>query len=73
MPEIKCRRCGGMTNTAVADHMQSQDGKADRCFVRWDKGVPEKGCGYDDTDTVAYLTRRPADGIINAAQAADAD
>ena len=48
MPAITCLRCGGMTNTAVADWLDSEAGNARRCFVRWVDGVAEKGCAYDE-------------------------
>ena len=50
MSALTCLRCGGLTNTAVADALDAPEGKADRCFVRWVDGVPERGCAYDEAD-----------------------
>jgi len=39
-----------MTNTALADHIDSKDDMADYCYARWVKGRWEQGCGYKDAD-----------------------
>ena len=68
MPTIKCRRCGGLTNTVFADHIDSPDDKADRCFLRWENDKWVKGCGYDDADTFCLATRRYTDGVLASAK-----
>lgn len=50
MPEIICRKCGHITNTAVADHIDSKDDKADGCYARYTDERWEKGCSYDEAD-----------------------
>ena len=52
MPAIKCAKCGGLTNTAVSDHLGRKDHKANKCYIKVERGVWVKGCGYDDADPV---------------------
>lgn len=51
MPTIPCA-CGGMTNTAVSEHMMIFDDSnhATSCYAKWvdDKWV--RGCGYNNAD-----------------------
>ena len=65
MPSIICRRCGETTNTAICDHMNSPDDKADRCWARWVNEKWERGCGYTDEDEIAIYNRGYADKLIN--------
>jgi len=49
MPVIECARCGRKTNTALSDHINRHDNKADRCYVRLDeRGQLETGCAWWD-------------------------
>ena len=53
MPSIVCGRCGGKTNTALCDWVDSHiKGKAARCYAKWDRKTQRwvKGCGFNDTD-----------------------
>lgn len=41
--EIKCGRCGGITNTAICDH--NYDGKdANFCYLRYENNQWVDGC-----------------------------
>jgi hypothetical protein len=66
VPNLKCRRCGELTNTAISDHIDSPDDQADRCFAFWNKGDKkwQQGCGYSDEDIIAIASRSYADRII---------
>jgi hypothetical protein len=50
MSTIRCAKCGGDTNTAVADHLNNKSGEADCCYARYENGKWVKGCGLDDAD-----------------------
>jgi len=52
MSTIICRNCGGTTNTAVCDWMNSKDDKADGRFAKWVDGKWVKGCCYHRMDLV---------------------
>jgi len=52
MSVIVCRNCGGTTNTAMADWIHSRDGKADRCYLKFENNLWVKGCAYDQADPV---------------------
>jgi len=56
MPVIECARCGRKTNTALSDHINRRDGRADRCYVRLDeRGELEVGCAWSDAP--AHIVR----------------
>lgn len=59
-----CRRCGGLTNTALCDWINSLDDMADKCFVRWVDGIAEPGCAYKERDVV---TDRVANRLFKTA------
>jgi hypothetical protein len=48
MSIIKCKGCGGMTNTITCDWMDHDDYLPRKCYVKWVNKNPVKGCGYDD-------------------------
>ena len=52
MSAIICAKCGGQTNTAVADWIDPirEDGKANECYLRVEDGVWVKGCAWDKAD-----------------------
>ena len=50
MPTIICRNCGHTTNTALSDHINSSDDKADACYARLVDNKWEEGCRYNDGD-----------------------
>jgi predicted metal-binding protein len=50
MPTIKCAKCGGDTNTAIADHIHNKNGEADACYAKWENGRWVKGCSYNEAD-----------------------
>lgn len=49
MPIIKCHKCGGMTNTAVCNHLYPvrKDGEANECYAKFENGRWVKGCAYN--------------------------
>lgn len=59
MPTLICRNCGHETNTALANWINSKDGKADSCYARFVNDKWEKGCGYDKGDN--FIKRYVAD------------
>lgn len=62
MPSIKCRACGGVTNTAVSDHLfKFEDNEAEMCFAKFVDGVWVKGCGYDGASVYERIL---ADAVI---------
>jgi len=57
MPVLKCLKCGGITNTAVADWMNCDKNDnlklpefADRCFLKVQGGGWVEGCSFDDAN-----------------------
>jgi len=50
MASIKCRKCGGITNTALCDWLNSKDDMADECYLTFVNRKWEKGCSYDSAD-----------------------
>ena len=46
MSIIKCRTCGGTTNTTTCNLDKTM--QTDTCYVKWVNDKPVKGCGYDD-------------------------
>lgn len=71
MPKAYCRKCGSLTNTAVANvDWRAIGGSndtilADGCYLRWDMETKcyVKGCQYDDL-LPDSLERRLADRIL---------
>jgi hypothetical protein len=49
MSILTCRNCEGVTNTTVCDHINSTDGKADKCYLKWEEKWV-KGCSYATAD-----------------------
>lgn len=48
MSGIECAGCGGQTNTALSDWVDSIDtGKAEKCYAKWENGKWIKGCATD--------------------------
>lgn len=56
-----CRKCGGTTNTAVCDWMNSADDKADGCYLRWVNNRWEQGCSFSEMDR---YTKASVDNIL---------
>ena len=52
-----CRRCGGKTNTALCDWMDSPDEMADRCFMKFVGGEWVNGCAANDKYERAVIER----------------
>ena len=54
MSALICEKCGGMTNTAVAERMEPyrNDGKANECYLKVENGIWVKGCAWDKADPV---------------------
>lgn len=42
-----CRNCGGITNTAICDWIDSKDDKADYCYLRWENEKWVRGCAKE--------------------------
>lgn len=62
MSALVCERCGGLTNTAVADHMfKFQDNRATRCFAKFVEGQWGKGCAYEEASN---YEKEMADALI---------
>ena len=56
MSTILCNKCGGTTNTALSDHINSPfKGKAERCFARWENNKWVEGCAFNDKDDVFMI------------------
>jgi len=54
MPTIECAKCGGLTNTAVANWIHPEireDRKAHECYTKMVDGKWVKGCGYENCDS----------------------
>lgn len=56
MPILVCRECGRLTNTAVSDHIDSKDGKADSCYAAFVDGEWVEGCNYKNTPYCTKIT-----------------
>lgn len=55
MSTIKCK-CGKFTNTAVCDWIDSDDDRAECCYIAFDDNNKWiKGCAYDKTP--AYMLK----------------
>lgn len=52
MPEMKCGKCGHITNTALCDWINGINNQAATCYARIteDGESWEKGCGFDSAD-----------------------
>jgi len=53
MSSIICFKCGGQTNTAVSDWIEPirSDGKANRCYAKWENNKWVEGCAYKEADS----------------------
>jgi len=63
MPSIPCD-CGGMTNTAVSEHLMKFDdtNRATECYAKWEDGKWVQGCAYH---RASMFTKKFADEMIN--------
>ena len=64
MSSLICANCGSTTNTTVCDWISRRldDGKADRCFLKWENDGWAKGCAYDDANR---FEKHTADSILS--------
>ena len=44
MPELVCKNCGAITNSAVADHIGCEEGIARFCYAKLKDGKWVAGC-----------------------------
>lgn len=63
MSVLICAGCGGTTNTATSDWLNSPDDRAVKCYVRWVNRKPEPGCGLE---TAGFFDKRFAKTILEA-------
>jgi hypothetical protein len=64
MPEIRCKKCGGMTNTALSDHINNESGMADECYAKWDEVemVWVRGCTKSKEEFIESFVRKLING-----------
>lgn len=60
---IKRCKCGSITNSAVCDWIDSEDGRAKKCYIAIENGKWVKGCVYSETpmymkDTIDKLLNK---------------
>lgn len=49
MPELVCKNCGSVTNSAVADHIGCEEGMAHYCYAKLVNGEWVAGCKEPDS------------------------
>jgi len=54
-----CRNCGGITNTAVCDWLDSKDDKADYCYAKFVNDEWVRGCSSSiDPSVKSWLNKQ---------------
>ena len=58
MPQVVCKKCGGITNSACSDYWLRKpfvEGEATGCYSRYENGKWVKGCSFDGLDPMTKL------------------